>query len=92
MSIFINKVETYINSLLKYLFYIQVEQKSKHVLIYIYMNDQFTNNHTFYFNIDFQYLRSFLFELNVKHRLKFAIISIREENSTIRFAFLRKEK
>ena len=56
------------------------------------MNDQFTNNHTFYFDIDFQYLRSFLFELNGKHRLKFAIISIREENSTIRFAFLRKEK
>ena len=56
------------------------------------MNDQFTNNHTFYFDIDFQYLRSFLFELNGKHRLKFAIISIREENSTIRFAFFKKGK
>ena len=35
-------------------------QRTWHILIYIYMNDRFTNNNTFYFDIDFRYLRAIL--------------------------------
>ena len=66
-------------------------QRTWHILIYIYMNDRFTNNNTFYFDIDFRYLRAILLHFMNRMRkpsLNFLVISVQEVNTAIQlFSF-----